>query len=142
MSVLHFDEPIGNELAVARMRLETAEGAVETAKREWKAAKRRRRETKEAARRAKKRLKRAKEEFELAHCAMTEAQKIDPRPIARGPKTKIKTRATKRAKKKTKEISAVPPATATKSVTDFPAQPATSSEPGLVETMVEHSTAS
>jgi hypothetical protein len=142
MSISDFDEATGNELEVARMRLASAEGAVQMAKREWKAAKRRRREAKEAARRSKKRLKRAKEEFEVAHCAVTEAQKIDPRHVARVAKTKIKTRAIKRAKKKTEKKSAVPPAAATESVTDFAAQTVTGSEPGLVETMAEHSTAS
>lgn len=137
MNISNFDEPTGDELEVARMHLGEAERAVETAKREWKAAKRRRREAKEAARRAKKRLRRAKDELELAHGAVTEAQKIYARHVAREAKTKTKTRPIARGKKKRKKFSEVPPAAPTDSVTDFPTQTASGSEPGLVEPISE-----
>jgi chromosome segregation ATPase len=133
MNISNFDEATGNELEVARTRLGEAEDAVETAKREWKAAKRRRREAKEAARRAKKRLRRVKEELALARGAVTEAQKIYTPHVARVAKAKINKRAIKRAKKETKTFSEATPAATTESVTDFPGQTTTGSEPRLVD---------
>ncbi len=106
MNISNFDEATGNELEVTRTRFGEAEDAVETAKREWKAAKRRRRKAKEAARRAKKRLRRAKEELELARGAVTEAQKVYARHVARVAKAKI----IKRAKEGTKKFSEPTPA--------------------------------
>ena len=141
MSTSDFEESGGNELEVARTRFGEAEVGVETAKREWKAAKRRRREAKEAARRAKKRLRRAKKELEVAHCAVTEAEKIDARRGARvAKKTKFKPREVKRAKKETKKLSEVPTAPAPESIADFSAHTAIDPEPALVETAAEPST--
>ena len=141
MSVSDFEESGENKLEVAKSRFGAAEVAVETARREWKAAKRRRREAKEAARRAKKRLRRAKKELEVAHCAVTEAEKIDARRGARvAKKTKFKPRAIKRAKKETKKSSGVPTAPAAESIADFSTQTAIDPEPALVETVAQPST--
>jgi hypothetical protein len=141
MSIPDFEEAGENELEVARTRFGAAEVAVETARREWKAAKRRRREAKESARRAKKRLRRAKKELEVAHCAVTEAEKIDARRSARiAKKKKIKPRTIGRAKKETKKVSEVPTAPETESVADFSARSAVDPEPALVETVAEPST--
>ena len=139
MSISPSNKTIRNEWEFAQTRLSEAEAAVETAKREWKAAKRTRREAKEAARRAKKRLRRAKEEFELAHCGVAKAQKIHVRQVATVAETKIKPRAIRRAKKKTKKFSEAPVAAATESVTDFPAQTSTDSETDSVEKIAEPS---